>query len=97
MESINNTQEKWKKPPRKPRLTYPGRLKDAWIAHIALVEDDCLILLNHYIAEQIREVGELFSKALKPSIPNLEPAYRPNIIQSFFLHHGPSGNLFSSL
>ena len=72
MESINNTQEKWKKPPRKPRLTYPGRLKDAWIAHIALVEDDCLILLNHYIAEQIREVGELFSKALKPSIPNLE-------------------------
>jgi len=72
MESINNLQEKWRKPPRKPRITYPKRLRDKWTSQVAHVEPSCLILLNHYISEQIEEVGKLFSDSLKPSIPNLE-------------------------
>ncbi|MBC8283032.1 MAG: hypothetical protein H8E32_04405, partial [Nitrospinae bacterium] len=72
MESINNLQEKWRKPPRKPRITYPKRLRDKWTSQVAHVEPSCLILLNYYISEQIEEVGKLFSDSLKPSIPNLE-------------------------
>jgi hypothetical protein len=72
METINDLQAKWRRPSRKPRITYKKRLKDKWISQIKHVESSCLILLNHYISEQIEEVSKLFSDALKPSIPNLE-------------------------
>jgi hypothetical protein len=72
METINNLQEKWRKPPRKPRINYKKRLKDKWISNIKSVESSCLILLNYYISEQLTEIGKLFSDTLKPSIPNLE-------------------------
>jgi len=72
METINNLQEKWRKPSRKPRINYKKRLKDKWISNIKSVESSCSILLNYYISEQLTEIGKLFSDTLKPSIPNLE-------------------------
>lgn len=73
MESINNIQTQWQKPPKKKvDTTYKKRLREKWIAWIAAAEPDCLVLLNYYISEQLKEVGKLFSDALKPSIPNLE-------------------------
>ena len=72
METINNLQELWRKPRRKPKINYKKRLRDKWISQIKKVEPSCLVLLNHYISEQLEEVGKLFSEALKPSIPNLE-------------------------
>ena len=72
MESINNLQEKWSNPPKKPRIDYPKRLRNKWISYIRSVEKDCLVLLNYYISEQLVDVGKSFIAGLEPSIPNLE-------------------------
>jgi hypothetical protein len=68
MERINNIQERYNS-----KYANSKKLKtEVKIAFIKLVESDCLILLNYYIAQQLEEVGKLFSEALQPSIPNLE-------------------------
>jgi hypothetical protein len=46
--------------------------RDWYFYYIRIVEDQCLVLLNYYIAQQIIEVGKLFDDVIKPSVSNME-------------------------
>ena len=72
MAEINRVQATYD-PARAPgKKSKKKRLEDLKFAYIQLLEPECLILLNYYIAQQLVEVGKLFSDTFKPSIPNLE-------------------------
>jgi hypothetical protein len=72
MEEINRVQATYDAAKAPGKKSKKKRIENYKLAYIRTLEPECLILLNHYIAQQLVEVGKLFSDTLKPSIPNLE-------------------------
>tara|TARA_R110000824_G_scaffold142711_6_gene309967 strand:- start:425 stop:4429 length:4005 start_codon:yes stop_codon:yes gene_type:complete len=74
MERINGIQETFRTNSVKkgPFTNYRNNLRDLKISYVRSLEPECLLLLNHYISEQIVETGKDFSTAINPEIENLE-------------------------
>ena len=73
MAKINEVQETWQKPKKKAIDTnYNKKVRDHMIYMIMSVENQCLVLLNYYVNQQITQVSQDFSNALGSSIPSLE-------------------------
>jgi len=70
MEEINTVQSMWENPPR--GIGYKKRRKEKYENFIRSVEPEARILMNHFIEEEIKSVGENLKKALEPSISSFE-------------------------
>jgi hypothetical protein len=70
MEEILTVQSMWENPPR--GIGYRKRRKEKYENFIRSVEPEARILMNHFIEEEIKSVGESLKEALDPSIDSLE-------------------------
>jgi hypothetical protein len=74
MEKINEVQATFRTSSAKKGAftNYRKNLRDLKINYVKALEPECLILLNHYISEQVKEVGNTFAQVMSPAIKNLE-------------------------